>query len=178
MLSVFVARDEQIELRPMLEMSAKDWSFFYKYFRDREIASLNGATPIFMPLWLFKRVVMGEEKSGERIGFGIYAERVFVGSIEFYDLEPSSDSAVVGILIGEKNLWGTGVGTKAMKLALSIGFMQKNFSRVHLQTLEDNWRARKSFEKVGFRFVGIRDAGRKRYAIYEILKQRWLETTA
>ncbi len=177
MTDMFVPRDEQIELRPMLEMSAKDWALFYKYFRDREIASLNGATPIFMPLWLFKRVVMSEEKSGDRIGFGIYAQDVFVGSIEFYDLEPSSGSAVVGILIGEKNLWGTGAGSKAMKLALGVGFGQKNFSRIHLQTLEDNWRARKSFEKVGFRFVGVRDAGRKRYALYEIIKERWLEVT-
>jgi RimJ/RimL family protein N-acetyltransferase len=175
---VFAARDEQLELRPMLEMRAKDWSLFYKYFRDREIASLNGANPIFMPLWLFKRVVMGEEKSGERIGFGIYTQSVFVGSIEFYDLEPSNGSAVIGILIGEKTLWGTGVGTRAMKLALRIGFTQKNFLRVHLQTLEDNVRARKSFEKVGFRFQGTRDAGRKRYAIYELTKEKWLESSA
>jgi RimJ/RimL family protein N-acetyltransferase len=159
----------------MLEMRAKDWALFYKYFRDREIASLNGANPIFMPLWLFKRVVMGEEKSGERIGFGIYAQDVFIGSIEFYDLEPSSGSAVVGILIGEKTMWGTGAGTKAMGLALGVAFLEKNFARVHLQTLEDNQRARKSFEKSGFRFVGTRDAGRKRYALYEITKDKWLE---
>ena len=163
----------ELELRRLLEMSSGDWAQFHRYFRDREIAALNGASPIFLPLWLFKRVVMGEERGGERLGFAIYLEDRFVGSVEFYDLEPRR-SAVLGILIGDKTLWGQGYGSVALQLALEYIFTTESFERVTLQTLENNLRARRSFEKVGFRFTGIADAGRHRFAHYQITRSQWL----
>jgi RimJ/RimL family protein N-acetyltransferase len=162
-----------VELRRLLEMESGDWAKFHRYFRDREIAGLNGASPIFLPLWLFKRVVIGEEKGGERLGFAIYVTGTFVGSVEFYDLEPPR-SAVLGVLIGEKSLWGQGHGSLAIQLALEYLFTTEHFERVTLQTLEHNTRARRSFEKVGFRFTGVADAGKNRFAHYQISRSQWL----
>jgi RimJ/RimL family protein N-acetyltransferase len=154
-------------------MQPKDWAQFYKYFRDKEIAQLNGANPIFMPLWLFKNIVVGEEKSGERIGLAIYLDNIFIGSVEFYDIQRHSKTAVLGILIGEKRLWGLGLGTKALRLALEYIFA-KGFERITLETLEDNKRARSSFEKNGFVFTGISNAGRHKYAKYALTHTAWL----
>jgi RimJ/RimL family protein N-acetyltransferase len=169
-----VLADAHLEVRPMLEMKPKDWALFYKYFRDKEIAVLNGANPIFMPLWLFKNIVVGEEKSGERIGLAIYLDQVFIGSVEFYDIVQYPKSAVLGILIGEKRLWGLGLGTRALHLALKYIFA-KDFVRITLETLEDNLRARLSFEKNGFRFLGVNNAGKYRFAKYELTRGMWLE---
>jgi RimJ/RimL family protein N-acetyltransferase len=166
--------DHDLELKPMLEMHKKDWGLFYRYFRDREIAGLNGAKPIFMPLWLFKNIVIGEEKSGERIGLAIYKNGIFIGSIEFYDIILSPKKAVLGILIGEKALWGQGIGTRALRLALGYIFNQRGFERITLETLENNKRARASFEKNGFRCIGISGAGKVRFAHYELGKNDWL----
>jgi RimJ/RimL family protein N-acetyltransferase len=163
----------EVELRRLLDMDAADWARFHRYFRDREIAALNGASPILLPLWLFKRVVIGEEKGGERLGFAIYVHGQFAGSVEFYDLE-ARRSAVLGILIGEKPLWGKGHGSVALRLALEYIFNTEHFERVTLQTLEGNARARHSFEKVGFRFSGIADAGRHRFAHYGMTRAQWL----
>ncbi len=171
---LMVLQDAHLEVRPMLEMKPKDWALFYRYFRDKEIALLNGANPIFMPLWLFKNIVLGEEKSGERIGLAIYFDQVFIGSVEFYDIVQYPKSAVLGILIGEKRLWGLGLGTRALHLALQFIFA-KDFGRITLETLEDNQRARSSFEKNGFVFLGTSNAGRHRFAKYELTKNAWLE---
>jgi RimJ/RimL family protein N-acetyltransferase len=171
---VMILQDAHLEVRPMLEMKPKDWALFYKYFRDREIAQLNGANPIFMPLWLFKNIVLGEEKSGERIGLAIYLDQVFIGSVEFYDIVQHPKSAVLGILIGEKRLWGLGLGTRALRLALQFIFAQ-NFGRITLETLEDNLRARSSFEKNGFRFIGTANVGKYHFAKYELTHTIWLE---
>jgi RimJ/RimL family protein N-acetyltransferase len=171
---VMVLQDAHLEVRPMLEMKPKDWALFYKYFRDKEIAVLNGANPIFMPLWLFKNIVLGEEKSGERIGLAIYFNQVFIGSVEFYDIVQHPKSAVLGILIGEKRLWGVGLGTRALRLALQFIFA-KDFGRITLETLDDNFRARSSFEKNGFRFIGTTNTGKYRFAKYELTKSAWLE---
>jgi RimJ/RimL family protein N-acetyltransferase len=169
--------DHDLELKPMLEMQKKDWGLFYRYFRDREIAGLNGAKPIFMPLWLFKNIVVGEEKSGERIGLALYKSGVFIGSIEFYDIVPYPKKAVLGILIGEKTLWGMGIGTRALRLALEYIFVQRGFERITLETLEDNRRARGSFEKTGFRCTGVSNVGKARFAHYELSKVDWQEKT-
>ena len=162
-----------VELRPVTAMSVADWQRFHRYFKDREIAKLNGASPIFLPLWLFKRIVLGEEKSGERIGYAIYVAQSFIGSVEFYDLEPPRQ-AVLGILIGEKALWGKGYGTVAVSLALELIFKAHKFERVTLQTLDHNARARGSFERVGFKLTGFADAGKQRFAHYQITKAQWL----
>jgi RimJ/RimL family protein N-acetyltransferase len=78
------------------------------------------------------------------------------------------------VLIGEKALWGRGHGTVALLLALDYIFITEHFERVTLQTLENNLRARRSFEKVGFQFTGVADAGRYRFAHYQITRQKWL----
>ncbi len=167
-------QDGDVELRRLLEMTTGDWAKFHRYFKDREIAGLNGASPIFLPLWLFRRVVTGEEKSGDRLGFAIYVDGAFCGSVEFYDLEPERGRAVLGVLIGEKTLWGKGYGTTALHLALGYLFDLGRFTLVTLQTLEHNQRARRSFEKLGFRFTGVLDAGRHRFAHYQLGRSDWL----
>jgi RimJ/RimL family protein N-acetyltransferase len=63
-------------------------------------------------------------------------------------------TANVGIALGEKNLWGKGYGTEAMRLLLSIVFDYQGWHRADLWTLAENERAIKSFEKVGFRLEG------------------------
>ena len=168
------SRRGEVELRPVTQMSVVDWQRFHRYFKDREIAKLNGASPIFLPLWLFKRIVFGEEKSGERIGYAIYVAQSFIGSVEFYNLNEPPRQAVLGILIGEKTLWGKGYGTVAVKLALELIFETRKFERVTLQTLDHNARARSSFERAGFQLTGFADAGKQRFAHYQITRTQWL----
>ena len=172
--SAATAKRGEVELRPVAQMSVADWQRFHRYFKDREIAKLNGASPIFLPLWLFKRIVLGEEKSGERIGYAIYAAQSFIGSVEFYDLDERARQAVLGILIGEKTLWGKGYGTVAVRLALELVFDARKFERVTLQTLDHNARARGSFERAGFQLTGFADAGKQRFAHYQITRAQWL----
>ncbi len=169
----------KVLLKPLLEMNVRDWQLFYKYFRDKEIANLNGSNPMYMPLWLFKRVVMGEERSGERQGYGMYTKDLqFIGSIELYDLEPTKYPRYgeLGILIGEKTMWGLGYGTDALNGILEIAFTKLNLERVRLRTLEHNARARRAFEKAGFVFERISVETRHyNFAHYKLEKPVWLE---
>ncbi len=174
----------RVILRPLLEMTPKEWARFHSYFRDREIAEWNGSSPIRMPLWLFKRVVTGEERAGERVGLGIYTpEGAFIGSVEFYDLRPSKPSppleATLGIVIGEKEYWGHGYGTQAMRAALEYAFRNIGIERVCLETLEYNRRARRVFEKVGFHLERIAPRSRgQNYAHYTLERSDWVRLQA
>jgi len=62
--------------------------------------------------------------------------------------------AMVGIGIGDRDFWGKGYGTDAMRLCLQYAFTELNLHRVSLGLHEYNPRALRSYEKAGFRLEG------------------------
>ena len=86
----------------------------------------------------------------------------------------------VGIGIGERERWGKGYGTDAMKVILRYAFQELNLRRVSLSTFEYNPRAIRSYEKAGFRHEGrlrkflLREGQRWDMLIMGILREEWL----
>jgi RimJ/RimL family protein N-acetyltransferase len=64
--------------------------------------------------------------------------------------------AQFGIFIGEKTYWNQGIGTEAAKLILDYGFNIMNLNNISLEVVDYNKRATRSYEKVGFQYVGKR----------------------
>ena len=60
----------------------------------------------------------------------------------------------MGIQIGERDYWGKGYGTDALRVLLRYAFDELNLQRVSLSVLEGNARAMRSYEKCGFRYEG------------------------
>lgn len=56
------------------------------------------------------------------------------------------------------NLQRSGVGTKATKLLCKYGFEQIGLNKIYLETNEDNFVARRVYEKCGFLLEGIHRA--------------------
>jgi RimJ/RimL family protein N-acetyltransferase len=61
----------------------------------------------------------------------------------------------LGILIGEPELWGRGVGTEAQRLTIRRAFDELGAHRVVELILADNARARRVVERLGFELEGI-----------------------
>jgi [ribosomal protein S5]-alanine N-acetyltransferase len=71
----------------------------------------------------------------------------------------------LGILIGQPELWGRGVGTEAQRLTIERAFGELGAHRVVELILADNAAARKVVERLGFRLEAtlrghVRRAGR------------------
>jgi diamine N-acetyltransferase len=75
---------------------------------------------------------------------------VLVGSTGFHALDWKNRWGEVGIVIGRKDLWGHGYGTDALRTLVRWGFRQLNLNRVFLRVNDDNARAIRSYEKIGF----------------------------
>ena len=94
------------------------------------------------------------------------------------DAFPHGDS-FVGISIGEREFWGKGYGTDAMKVILRYAFQELNLRRVSLGTFEYNPRAVRSYEKAGFVHEGrlrkflLREGRRWDILIMGILREEW-----
>jgi RimJ/RimL family protein N-acetyltransferase len=95
--------------------------------------------------------------------------------------EWGSRDAFVGIGVGDRNDWGKGYGTDAMKIMLRYAFTELNLRRVTLSVFEYNPRAIRSYEKVGFRHEGrlrsilLRDGKRWDMLYMGILAEDWKE---
>jgi RimJ/RimL family protein N-acetyltransferase len=158
---------------------------FSRWNRDSEFTRLLDFDPQHM--WSEKKLKEFMEKDMEKdppleyfFQVSELAEDKLIG---FVGLFPNwaHGNAWVGIGLGEREYWGKGYGTDAMRLALRYAFMELNLHRVTLDVFEYNPRAIRSYEKAGFRPEGrqrqalIRNG--KRWDLLEmgILREEWLK---
>jgi len=73
-----------------------------------------------------------------------------VGTISFHNLDARNRAAEIGLFIGPRALWGEGYGTEALQAMAGFAFRERNLHRLWLRVYEDNPRALRSYEKVGF----------------------------
>ena len=102
-----------------------------------------------------------------------------VGEIGLDGVDWARGDTFVGIGIFERELWGKGYGTDAMRLILRYAFLELNLRRVTLDVFEYNPRAVRSYEKCGFRHEGrlrrflYRDGQRHDLIFMGILREEW-----
>jgi RimJ/RimL family protein N-acetyltransferase len=93
--------------------------------------------------------------------------------------EWGSRDSFVGLGIGNREDWGKGYGTDAMKIMLRYAFTELNLRRVTFTFFEYNPRAIRSYEKVGFQHEGrlrsilLRDGKRWDMLYMGILAEDW-----
>jgi len=78
-----------------------------------------------------------------------------IGPVSLTDIDRSNGVARCGILIGEKSLWGKGLGTEAILLMLHHGFYTLGLTRIEARQLLFNQASVRLFEKCGFRVEGV-----------------------
>jgi RimJ/RimL family protein N-acetyltransferase len=78
----------------------------------------------------------------------------YIGNIGLHNLEWENRQAMLGIVIGDKNYWGQGYGTDAVRAVLRWAFDYLNLNRVWLTVYDYNERAFRCYAKCGFRHEG------------------------
>lgn len=109
-------------------------------------------------------------------------DQQLIGEIDLDIVSWSHGESFVGIGLGEREYWGKGYGTDAMRVILKYAFSELNLERVSLNVFEYNPRARRSYEKAGFTEEGRcreflqRDGKRYDLVFMGILRSEWEET--
>lgn len=97
-----------------------------------------------------------------------------VGSVYLRDIDREKRCAEYGVFIGEEDALGKGYGTQAANLILNYAFEVLGLRSIFLRVFADNIRARKSYEKAGFRLLMdkqetvVIDGKKKEVVFYEI----------
>ena len=143
---------EQVYLRPLEQ---EDAEAIVRWFNDQDVART---------LRMWKPMTKGAEahyleevaRSEHDVVLGIClrdGDR-FVGVTGLHGFELKNRSAMFGILVGEKDLWGKGYGTEATSLIVGVGFGTMNLNRIWLEVFSENERGIRAYEKVGFKREG------------------------
>ncbi|RHW43403.1 N-acetyltransferase [Neobacillus notoginsengisoli] len=78
-----------------------------------------------------------------------------IGVTSLINIDTKNRNAECIIDIGEKEFWGKGYGTEALKLLLEYAFLELNLHRVSLRVFSLNERAIHIYNKLGFTKEGV-----------------------
>ena len=156
------------------------WQRDTEYFRLMSGGPLEMASEKKKREWFEKQAEAGFQP--DRYPFGIHTleDDKLIGFL-FLWLDLMHAEVWVGIGIGDREHWGKGYGTDAMKLSVQYAFMELGARRVSLGLFEYNARALRSYEKVGFRLEGrtrgdiFREGKRYDSLWMGILREEWFE---
>ncbi len=83
-----------------------------------------------------------------------------IGRGMLFSLDWANRSAMLGLMIGEKEYWNQGFGQEASRLLLDYAFNLLNLNSVMLGVFDFNPRAIQAYHRVGFREIGRRRQAR------------------
>ena len=172
----------------LVRLTAEDPELWGKTFarwdRDTEYHRLLDTGP--SQLWSAKKIKEWIEKDYEKnqpnyFPFQIrtLSEDQLIGFLGLFNPAWAHGDCWVSIGLGEREAWGKGYGTDAMRIALRYAFAELNLHRVTLGVFEYNPRAIRSYEKAGFKHEGRerqvihRDGQRCDALVMGILHEDW-----
>lgn len=166
---------EKIYLRPITAAdTAKIVAWRNKEFVRKNFIYQKPFTEEGHMAWLREQV-----EPGHVAQFIICVDDWEIGSVYLRDIDREKKNAEYGVFIGEEEALGRGYGTAAAKLMLAYGFEKLELQKIFLRLLEDNTRARKSYEKAGFRMIEDRretvnlEQGKREVFFMEAARGAW-----
>ncbi|MFH1536889.1 MAG: GNAT family protein [Patescibacteria group bacterium] len=104
-----------------------------------------------------KEYIKKQNHNQDSLFLGVFDKKnnVHIGNIKLEPIDWKKKKAIFGIIIGDKNYWGRGVGQEATKLTISYAFKNLGLKEIELGVISQNERARKAFERSGFKVTGL-----------------------
>jgi RimJ/RimL family protein N-acetyltransferase len=172
-------RGERVWLRPLEE---RDMPAYVAAINDTEVGGIAGyAWPQSVAqatAWL-SQAIEGWGRHGFYFAVCELGDDRFVGTTWLKELNLLHGNAELAICMDRDHI-GSGWGTEAQRVLLAFAFRSVGLARVYLTTAaEDNARAIRSYEKVGFRLEGrMRNAYRGGPGLHDavlmsILREDW-----
>jgi RimJ/RimL family protein N-acetyltransferase len=133
-----------------------DADALFRWFSDEDVTRWLGP-PNFPSRAHQERFIELASASGDDAKyFAIEAlDGKLIGDCGLRFINWKSRKAEFFITIGEKQLWGKGLGSDALRIVTRLAFDKMNLNRLWLSVLVDNPRAVRCYEKCGFVREGL-----------------------
>jgi RimJ/RimL family protein N-acetyltransferase len=144
---------EKVYLSPVC---VEDAETFMAWINDAEVAVNMFFLQKIIDVTKERQALQKLAEEGDHFAIIDAQKDQLIGMGGFFNTNASMQTADVGIFIGDKTYWGQGYGTEALTLILDFGFNVRNYHNVGLQVKEFNQRAIRSYQKIGFKTIGVR----------------------
>lgn len=142
------------------KVRARDKKYFKKWWRDLELIKLTSGVLEPISDQEFDESFLALLDAKNELNFLITADGEVIGHIS---LSKGADGwHETQIVIGEKNYWGQGYGTKAIKNIIRRA-KKMRISNIYLEVRPDNLRAIRAYEKAGFEKIKIKKYPNNKY---------------
>jgi len=163
-------------------MTEEDWELLLRWSNDPEVLYYSEGDDI-TEFSLDHIQMVYRSISRKAFCFIIEYDRIPVGDcwLQEMNLErilkrhPGQDIRRIDLAIGEKALWGRGIGTKTIRLLVDFGFDEEGADAIFGSDIGDyNPRSLAAFRKVGFEHHGTtpQPLGRKSKLDYDLVLTR------
>lgn len=152
-----VLHGPNVTLRPPVPEDAAAWA---RWLNDPEVAvPLAGEVLEPVPVLRCAQEIDDVVRTGVPV-FTVEVAGRAVGRCLLNDVDPVNGTASVGLLVGERSLWGRGIGGEALDLLLQVAFDVHRLDSVMLGVYAFNERALRCYRRAGFREIGRRRRAR------------------
>lgn len=123
-----------------------------------------------------------EDNKNLSLGIFLNGSEQLIGYAGICNISNSNKSGEYFIFIGDKSVWGKGIGAEVTKQVLKIAFLEKRFNRLMLTVSEPNIGGVKAYQKAGFISEGkhrqacFRDGKFHDKLIMSVLKEDYFQT--
>lgn len=176
-----ILKGEKVTLRPV---TREDLPHFVRWFADPDV--IRTLTRMFPPSleeeeeWFKKQ---GSEPS--RVMWSLEVEEggtpALVGNAGIFGIDWIHRHGTTGLAIGNKEYWGRGIATEAMRLRTAYAFRVLNLHKLSSNHIEGNIGSRRAQEHSGYRQCGVRrqdlfrDGQWHNIVMMEVLRSEWEE---
>jgi aminoglycoside 6'-N-acetyltransferase len=155
--------DGDLKIRPLRDLG-NDYLLLAGWLSDhRVLAWYQGRDrPLDLPS---ARDELGPIARGETEVSGCIVERISmpIGYLQYYPVLDPTDYALesaeravgMDLFLGEPDLWGKGLGTRVIRLAMGMIFESAEVERLVIDPHADNPRALRAYEKAGFQKIKV-----------------------
>ncbi|MGE0488560.1 MAG: GNAT family N-acetyltransferase [Vulcanimicrobiota bacterium] len=144
---------KQVTLRPF---TPKDSQQYLAWVNDPANSTLLGrALPVSPPEHDRWYESMISRHDAVAFSIELNESKAYIGNVWLWGIHWIHRHAELRILLGPEAAQGRGYGTEACQLLLDFAFGRLGLHKVYLYVIDLNPRAKKAFEKAGFREEGL-----------------------
>lgn len=177
-----ILRGDLVVLRPMTE---DDWDILLKWNSDPEVLYFcEGDDITSWDLEPMKKLYRGVSQKAFCFIIEFEAQPIGECWLQQMNLDrilvkyPGKDIRRIDLMVGEKHLWGQGLGTDVLRTLTRFGFEEQNADMIFGCSIADyNPRSLRAFQKVGYEMDAKIEVPPGKKARYEydvaIMREKW-----